>query len=79
MFTSMNAALLVGFVRWARGSQRAAWERTARALEAAPAAAPSSMDDTQEMLALDDTQEIPAVATPQYKAADRRAVGSRVR
>jgi len=30
MFTSMNAALLVGFWRWARGSQKAAWERTVR-------------------------------------------------
>lgn len=30
MFTWMNAALLVGFVRWARGAQRAAWERTPR-------------------------------------------------
>ena len=31
MFTSMNAALMIGFIRWARGLQRAAWERTARA------------------------------------------------
>ena len=38
MFTSMNAALLVGFVRWARGAQRAAWDRTARPQEAGPLA-----------------------------------------
>lgn len=31
MFTSMNAALLVGFWRWLWGLQKAAWNRTARA------------------------------------------------
>jgi cellulose synthase/poly-beta-1,6-N-acetylglucosamine synthase-like glycosyltransferase len=31
MFTTMNAALLVGFWRWMFGRQRAAWKRTARA------------------------------------------------
>jgi cellulose synthase/poly-beta-1,6-N-acetylglucosamine synthase-like glycosyltransferase len=30
MFGTMNAALLVGFFRWAVGSQRAAWDRTVR-------------------------------------------------
>ena len=30
MFTAMNAALLVGFFRWATARQQAAWERTAR-------------------------------------------------
>ena len=30
MFATMNAALLVGFFRWATGRQRGAWERTAR-------------------------------------------------
>ncbi len=30
MFTSMNAALLVGFWRWLRGTQKGAWRRTAR-------------------------------------------------
>jgi cellulose synthase/poly-beta-1,6-N-acetylglucosamine synthase-like glycosyltransferase len=34
MFTSMNAALLVGFWRWLRGNQKAAWKRTARLAEA---------------------------------------------
>jgi cellulose synthase/poly-beta-1,6-N-acetylglucosamine synthase-like glycosyltransferase len=34
MFTSMNAALLVGFWRWLRGSQKAAWVRTVRLAEA---------------------------------------------
>ncbi len=29
-FVAMNAALAVGFWRWARGTQRAAWERTER-------------------------------------------------
>ena len=33
MFTSMNAALLVGFVRWMRKRQDAAWKRTARLVE----------------------------------------------
>jgi cellulose synthase/poly-beta-1,6-N-acetylglucosamine synthase-like glycosyltransferase len=30
MFTTMNAALLIGFWRWISGEQLAAWERTAR-------------------------------------------------
>jgi cellulose synthase/poly-beta-1,6-N-acetylglucosamine synthase-like glycosyltransferase len=30
MFTAMNAALLVGFVRWTTGRQKSAWQRTAR-------------------------------------------------
>ena len=30
MFTTMNAALLVGFWRWLRGGQKAAWRRTPR-------------------------------------------------
>ena len=34
MFTSMNAALLVGFVRWISKQQGAAWRRTARVAEA---------------------------------------------
>ena len=34
MFTSMNAALLVGFCRWMTGSQKAVWKRTARLAEA---------------------------------------------
>jgi cellulose synthase/poly-beta-1,6-N-acetylglucosamine synthase-like glycosyltransferase len=32
-FVAMNAALAVGFWRWVRGSQRAAWDRTARAAQ----------------------------------------------
>jgi hypothetical protein len=31
MFTVMNAALLVGFIRWMFGNQSAAWRRTVRA------------------------------------------------
>jgi cellulose synthase/poly-beta-1,6-N-acetylglucosamine synthase-like glycosyltransferase len=34
MFTGMNAALLVGFWRWLRGNQAAAWKRTVRLAEA---------------------------------------------
>jgi hypothetical protein len=30
MFAAMNAALLVGFCRWATGRQNGMWERTAR-------------------------------------------------
>jgi cellulose synthase/poly-beta-1,6-N-acetylglucosamine synthase-like glycosyltransferase len=37
MFTGMNAALLVGFVRWLRKRQHAAWKRTARVAEASGA------------------------------------------
>jgi cellulose synthase/poly-beta-1,6-N-acetylglucosamine synthase-like glycosyltransferase len=36
MFTSMNAALLVGFFRWLFGTQRATWHRTERQAEAQP-------------------------------------------
>jgi cellulose synthase/poly-beta-1,6-N-acetylglucosamine synthase-like glycosyltransferase len=34
MFTGMNAALMVGFWRWLRGTQKGAWRRTARLAEA---------------------------------------------
>src|SRR5262249_61477187 len=34
MSTMMNAALLVGFYRWLRSDQSAAWKRTARSAEA---------------------------------------------
>jgi hypothetical protein len=34
-FVAMNAALAVGFWRWARGSQRAAWDRTERVSQGA--------------------------------------------
>jgi cellulose synthase/poly-beta-1,6-N-acetylglucosamine synthase-like glycosyltransferase len=37
MFASMNAALLVGFVRWISRRQNAAWRRTARVAEASGA------------------------------------------
>jgi cellulose synthase/poly-beta-1,6-N-acetylglucosamine synthase-like glycosyltransferase len=37
MFTSMNAALLVGFFRWASGRQKGTWARTARVGEAGEA------------------------------------------
>jgi cellulose synthase/poly-beta-1,6-N-acetylglucosamine synthase-like glycosyltransferase len=39
LFTSMNVALLIGFFRWATGSQNAAWSRTARTPTAAADAA----------------------------------------
>ncbi len=68
MFVLMNAALLVGFVRWARGSQRAAWERTARAQEAVPrtipTVTPQPVDETAEIWALEETQESPAITHP---------------
>jgi cellulose synthase/poly-beta-1,6-N-acetylglucosamine synthase-like glycosyltransferase len=83
MFTSMNTALLVGFVRWVRGSQRAAWDRTARAAEVAPrtvlpAAVPGPQEDTVLDLGLDDTVEIPLPAgipgqRPQADEAVERA------
>ena len=38
MFVSMNAALLVGFFRWAGGRQRGTWRRTARVGETGEAA-----------------------------------------
>jgi hypothetical protein len=33
LFTGMNVALLVGFWRWLRGRQKAAWQRTPRLAE----------------------------------------------
>lgn len=44
MFVGMNAALFVGFCRWARGSQKAAWHRTARGLEHPRAAGGTVLD-----------------------------------
>jgi hypothetical protein len=34
MFVSMNGALLLGFVRWAKGNQSGMWRRTSRTAEA---------------------------------------------
>jgi cellulose synthase/poly-beta-1,6-N-acetylglucosamine synthase-like glycosyltransferase len=34
MFVSMNGALLIGFVRWAKGNQSGMWRRTSRTTEA---------------------------------------------
>jgi cellulose synthase/poly-beta-1,6-N-acetylglucosamine synthase-like glycosyltransferase len=42
MFTMMNAALLVGFFRWLRSSQSAAWKRTERVLESSHANSPKT-------------------------------------
>jgi cellulose synthase/poly-beta-1,6-N-acetylglucosamine synthase-like glycosyltransferase len=36
LFTGMNLALLLGFWRWLRGSQKAAWKRTHRRAEVTP-------------------------------------------
>jgi cellulose synthase/poly-beta-1,6-N-acetylglucosamine synthase-like glycosyltransferase len=33
MFSSMNVALLIGFARWVRGTQRGTWRRTGRVAE----------------------------------------------
>lgn len=44
MFSSMNLALLFGFWRWVRGTQKAAWERTVRV-----AAANSASPDRAEV------------------------------
>jgi cellulose synthase/poly-beta-1,6-N-acetylglucosamine synthase-like glycosyltransferase len=38
MFTSMNAALMVGFLRWLLGTQKGTWRRTARPADAGGAA-----------------------------------------
>ena len=38
MFTSMNAALFLGFIRWFRGSQKGVWQRTERAVQVRRAA-----------------------------------------
>jgi cellulose synthase/poly-beta-1,6-N-acetylglucosamine synthase-like glycosyltransferase len=39
MFTGMNLALLLGFWRWASGTQHGTWQRTVRAAEVFPAVA----------------------------------------
>ena len=36
-FVTMNMAIAVGFWRWVRGTQKGAWERTARLAEVARA------------------------------------------
>ena len=38
MFTSMNAALLLGFFRWMTGGQKGVWRRTERAIQIEQAA-----------------------------------------
>ena len=38
MFTSMNAALFLGFIRWFRGSQKGVWQRTERTVQVRRAA-----------------------------------------
>jgi cellulose synthase/poly-beta-1,6-N-acetylglucosamine synthase-like glycosyltransferase len=48
MFVSMNAALLVGFWRWASGLQGGTWKRTVRAQEV-PAAAGDSQRDSRAL------------------------------
>ncbi len=53
MFTSMNGALLVGFGRWLRGSQRVTWKRTARLAEAG-AGVPIPAGVSPELLARAD-------------------------
>jgi cellulose synthase/poly-beta-1,6-N-acetylglucosamine synthase-like glycosyltransferase len=72
MFALMNAALMLGFVRWARGTQRAAWERTVRAQEAVPTVAIAALFETREIWGLAETQEIPVVTpiTEHQPAAD---------
>jgi cellulose synthase/poly-beta-1,6-N-acetylglucosamine synthase-like glycosyltransferase len=40
MFTSMNAALLIGFYGWLRGTQTGVWKRTARSGQAQPVPKP---------------------------------------
>lgn len=42
MFTMMNAALLMGFIRWLRSGQSAAWRRTERTTAVDIASAPSA-------------------------------------
>lgn len=48
MFTMMNAALLVGFFRWLRGEQSAAWKRTARTAEASVAQPHSALPQNSD-------------------------------
>lgn len=47
MFTSMNAALLVGFWRWLRGRQRANWKRTDRRAEADDKPRPPHIEESR--------------------------------
>ena len=66
MFTTLNAALLVGFIRWARGRQHAAWRRTTRSGEMAALPAPATRllprDDTARLStdSASDSQMVPA-------------------
>jgi cellulose synthase/poly-beta-1,6-N-acetylglucosamine synthase-like glycosyltransferase len=65
MFTSMNAALAVGFWRWINGRQKSAWVRTDRGAVAPMTLSPmnAALDDTDEVPALPDLAEArPAVS-----------------
>jgi cellulose synthase/poly-beta-1,6-N-acetylglucosamine synthase-like glycosyltransferase len=54
MFTMMNAALFVGFLRWVRGPGNGTWRRTARA-DAAPRVQPSLAETQLVVSALNAT------------------------
>ena len=55
MFTMMNAALFVGFLRWVRGPGNGTWKRTARAVAAPPRLEPSLSETRLVVSALDAT------------------------
>jgi cellulose synthase/poly-beta-1,6-N-acetylglucosamine synthase-like glycosyltransferase len=52
IFTMVNIALLVGFLRWVRGGQSAAWKRTARLREGPRQPASAVEDETDRSLPL---------------------------
>jgi cellulose synthase/poly-beta-1,6-N-acetylglucosamine synthase-like glycosyltransferase len=62
MFTMMNAALFVGFLRWMRGPGNGTWRRTARA-EAQPVFNPSLSETRLEVAALDGTKTHSAIGS----------------
>lgn len=74
MFTSMNAALAVGFWRWSLGRQKSAWKRTAREGEKVNLGKAPSLDDTGEHLALQQTETNQAEHTDRTPLPDQATV-----
>jgi cellulose synthase/poly-beta-1,6-N-acetylglucosamine synthase-like glycosyltransferase len=63
MFTTMNLALALGFYRWFRGRQRAAWDRTQRSgrLGVSPQVGPQKTAETTEMQPLSSIRDTPNI------------------
>jgi cellulose synthase/poly-beta-1,6-N-acetylglucosamine synthase-like glycosyltransferase len=70
MFTGMNAALFVGFLRWLGGIRTGAWERTARAARTPATATPARPPRWRDVIT-----RLPLVRQVHSRGIDRWIVG----